>query len=145
MSLSKDKSIVRRFDAAAETYEAAADIQRVAAQHLLERLTSDDTPRAILELGCGTGLLTDGLASRFPDVPITAVDVAPGMIRVASRDHARVQSIKWVCVDAREAVFDSTFDLVVSASASPGKIQGEFISVQPLGRKRSEKDILLPS
>jgi tRNA (cmo5U34)-methyltransferase len=37
----------------------------------------------VLELGCGTGALTERLLARFPEAQLTAVDAAPEMLAVA--------------------------------------------------------------
>ena len=50
-----------------------------------------DSPRDVLELGCGTGMLTSPIAQRFPDASLTAVDAAPEMIDVARRRLAARQ------------------------------------------------------
>src|SRR6187549_3584777 len=57
---------VARFGRAARSYESTAHIQRCLAARLASRCDVS-TPRAILELGCGTGLLTRRLRERFPD------------------------------------------------------------------------------
>ncbi|GAA3329015.1 hypothetical protein GCM10020331_075330 [Ectobacillus funiculus] len=46
-------------------------------QHLVERQIN------ILEIGCGSGYLTQLLCKAFPKARILAIDLAPGMIDVA--------------------------------------------------------------
>jgi len=43
-----------------------------------------DRPRAVTDLGCGTGELTAGLAGRWPDARITGLDSSPEMIAKAA-------------------------------------------------------------
>lgn len=56
---------------------------------LHERLPGALTAGAgIVELGCGSGYSTMFLQSRYPDVPITAVDISSGMIEQAEKKLA---------------------------------------------------------
>jgi malonyl-CoA O-methyltransferase len=80
-----DKSQVRRaFDRAAGAYEAAAVLQHEVCRRMLGRLAYIKVePRAILDAGSGTGNAHETLMSRYPRVPIVALDLAPGMLREA--------------------------------------------------------------
>lgn len=59
-----------------------------------------DTPLRILDIGCGTGLLTAALASRGHTV--AGLDPAPAMIDAAQR-RPRGDSVRWVCGLASDA------------------------------------------
>jgi ubiquinone/menaquinone biosynthesis C-methylase UbiE len=73
-------------------------------------------PRAVLDVGCGTGALLRELAERLPGaVELTGVDPAPAMIdaaRAALRDRSNVQLE--VAFAERLPFPDARFDLVVS-------------------------------
>lgn len=75
----------RRFDRAAPDYRHASEPQQDAASALMELLPRDMSSPRILEIGCGTGHLTTALNAHFPDSELTAIDPAPGMLKVASR------------------------------------------------------------
>lgn len=64
----------------------------------------------ILDLGCGTGLLTRALAS--PGRQVVGVDPAPAMLAVARR-QPRAERVQWVEGDAR-ALGTPAADLVVT-------------------------------
>lgn len=71
-------------------------------------------PRAILDVGCGTGRLLRTAAERFPDATLEGVDPAEGMV-----EHARVVTssnrIKFQQATAERLPFpDASFDLVFS-------------------------------
>ena len=70
---------VLRFNRAASRYEPEAGIQLRMAGKLLE-LWKGPVPGSILELGCGTGLLTRRLCERFPSASILATDAAQAML-----------------------------------------------------------------
>jgi ubiquinone/menaquinone biosynthesis C-methylase UbiE len=69
----------------------------------------------VLEVGCGTGQLTEELA-RY-DLAVTAIDIGPSMIAAARRRLGR-SSVRFevVAFEDLEAA-DASFDLVVSATA----------------------------
>ncbi|MFS3134462.1 dethiobiotin synthase [Gluconacetobacter sacchari] len=80
----RKQRIAARFGAA-ETYDDAARVQRLVAGQLAERIAATGrAPTRILELGCGTGFLTQHLRRLFPDADLTVSDLAPEM-----RDRAR--------------------------------------------------------
>lgn len=56
----------------------------------------DRRPQRILDVGCGTGLLTTRLARELA-VPVTGIDYSIGMLEVASARHA---GVSWVQADA---------------------------------------------
>lgn len=114
------RSVAGRFSAAAETYEGPADVQRAVAARLLEWLPDPRearSPDRILELGCGTGILTRELAARYPAAGLVATDVSGDMIRVASRLAAPSRPIEWAVADARTLSSTVPFPLVVSSCA----------------------------
>ncbi|WP_333840725.1 malonyl-ACP O-methyltransferase BioC [Pelomicrobium sp.] len=78
-----DKRAVRRaFERAADSYEAAALLQREVAGRLLERLDYIKLqPRTVLDAGCGTGYALAGLERRYPQARLVALDLALAMLR----------------------------------------------------------------
>ncbi|MCP1305653.1 malonyl-ACP O-methyltransferase BioC [Paenibacillus tyrfis] len=84
-------SIRRRFDRSAKaSYDAHACVQRVMADKLGRSLArwkqgARATRPHLLEIGCGTGLLTEMLQRDWPDAVITALDIAPAMLEAAER------------------------------------------------------------
>jgi malonyl-CoA O-methyltransferase len=107
-----DKERIRRaFDRAAPTYDAHADVQKRLALALAERI--HDAPDSILELGCGTGMLTAHLRERFPDARIVAVDFAPAM---AERTRVAVPDAEVLATDIETLALDERFALTISSA-----------------------------
>ncbi len=81
------KPAVRRsFDAAAASYDENAVLQREIGDRLLERLDYiKQAPSRILELGCGTGYVTQKLRTRYAESDIIALDIAPQMLQISQR------------------------------------------------------------
>ena len=81
MTLAPDPSAVaERFSTAAASYDAAAAVQRRAADLLTAHLPAEPAGRRIVDLGCGTGVLTAALLGADPAARITGLDLAEGMI-----------------------------------------------------------------
>ena len=108
--------IRRRFSSAAQEYDRYAAHHRMIAGELLGHLEGLRCKR-ILELGCGTGILSRGLRKLFPDSSILLTDSAPGMVSVCrTRVHpsSLVRHSLW---DFESAEFPGSFDLAVSSCA----------------------------
>lgn len=68
-------------------------------------------PRTILDLGCGTGLLTDLLAAHGHSV--VGVDPAERMLALAGRRLPG--NVRWLCADARTLDLQQRFDRVIAS------------------------------
>ncbi|GAA5060642.1 trans-aconitate 2-methyltransferase [Nocardia callitridis] len=75
---------------------------------LIARIDTD-TPRRVVDLGCGPGNLTETLAERWPHAHLDAVDSAPEMV-----EAARGRGIDARVLDVREWVPEPDTDVVVS-------------------------------
>jgi malonyl-CoA O-methyltransferase len=110
-------ALAARFSAAAETYEPSAEVQQTVAVQVARLLTDLPAPRQLLEIGCGTGLLTSLLRQALPAAIIHALDVSPGMLAEARTRHAPDTRIHWLLGDARQFTPATTYELIVSSSA----------------------------
>jgi malonyl-CoA O-methyltransferase len=83
-----DKGRVRAsFDRAANTYDAAAVLQKLVRDEMLSRLDLVKIkPKAILDAGCGTGHGSFGLQKRFGNAQVYSLDIALGMLQ---KTHAQ--------------------------------------------------------
>ena len=73
--------------------------------------------REILDLACGTGILTFKLADRNPGCRIVGVDMMEEYIRIAQRKSKAEfrHNIDFVCGRAEEVVLNRSFDCVTSS------------------------------
>ncbi|MBH5316419.1 malonyl-ACP O-methyltransferase BioC [Paenibacillus sp. GSMTC-2017] len=131
---SKVNNIRRQFNRNANRYDTHAHIQRKMQELLVNRLigwqeqTEMNQPN-ILEIGCGTGALTYHLTQQFPAATITALDLAPDMIKVAqeriANEEIHNQSVSNISRDRIRFVQEDiehwslneeagSFDLIVS-------------------------------
>lgn len=102
-----DKRQARRaFERAAQTYDAAAALQREVGQRMLERLDLIRLqPSRILDLGAGTGEFSHALLRRYRKADIVAVDVALNMLHRAHRRGGWFRRPGCVCGDAERLPF----------------------------------------
>jgi malonyl-CoA O-methyltransferase len=118
-TLQIDKSLVRKsFDKAANTYNDAAILQLDTAKQLLSRLDYINIqPKTILDIGCGTGFVTQGLKKQYPKAKIISLDLSLAMLKkLSSLNDGWFKKSKTVCADAENLPFkDEQFDLVISS------------------------------
>lgn len=105
-------TLIRNFSKYAYLYDRYADIQRFAADKLLEQIKQNNF-REILEIGCGTGIYTTILYNKFPEAKIRAIDISDRMIEVAAK-KLKDRDIEFVIADAEEIDLDKGFDLITS-------------------------------
>ena len=101
-----DKTKVRHsFAAAAQSYDAAALLQRQVGELLLHTFPLQPQPGIILDLGCGTGFLTRQLAAgAINGQDLLAVDIALPMLAAARQKNAAIAPA-YVCADAEQLPF----------------------------------------
>lgn len=76
--------IANCFNKAAATYDAHCNVQRFSGHTLLEIAKSLNlSPKAIIDLGCGTGLITQKLTEIFNRIPLFAIDTSEQMLELA--------------------------------------------------------------
>ncbi|HJV45922.1 MAG TPA: malonyl-ACP O-methyltransferase BioC [Bacillota bacterium] len=107
----------KRFSTNARNYDQYASVQkRMAHQliHLLQkRKPQDQAEIHILEVGCGTGNLTEQVLNQFPQAHLTAVDLAPGMIEIA-KERVKARRVQFYCGDIEEMQLNRNYDLILS-------------------------------
>lgn len=72
-------------------------------------------PIRIIDLGCGTGTVAQGVLDAFPNAQVTCVDLAENMIAMAQAKLARFPGVRFVVGDF--ATFDGEYDVVISSLA----------------------------
>lgn len=106
----------KRFNGAAVSYDQYANVQKNMAHQLLSIIKEryhKMSPIRILELGCGTGYVTEQLAASFPNAVITAIDFAESMITIAkTRKH--VEAVTFRCEDIEHMTLHESFDVIIS-------------------------------
>ena len=105
-------AIAKSFSNAAHSYDAWALPQTIVAKKLCSLLP--EKASHILDLGCGTGLMTDLVRQRYPVAFITGVDPAEGMIQQCTKRFASDKRAAFILNTAERYVSPSAFDLIVA-------------------------------
>lgn len=110
-------STAGRFSAASGTYHQAAVVQQQVAGKVFQILAPLLPVKQMLEVGCGTGVLTEMVCRAFPGVQIDAVDVSSKMIAQAKQRLADATNVRWIVSDANELALGMNYSLIVSSSS----------------------------
>lgn len=113
---------IRSAFAAAPDYDANARVQREVATALAARVAALDLPEAprVLEIGCGTGFLTQALVEAGIGGDWLVTDIAPAMVeRCRARLGADRAALRFAVLDGeRGEPQGGPFDLVCSSLAA---------------------------
>ena len=101
-----------RFSKASKNYDKLSLIQKQAADELFNRFRLSNSNQKILDIGIGTGYLTQRIKLRYPDLQIYGLDLAFGML---NKTRQKVPQAMLIQADAKDLPFKSeTFDTVLS-------------------------------
>ncbi|OGX24044.1 MAG: hypothetical protein A3D10_07215 [Omnitrophica WOR_2 bacterium RIFCSPHIGHO2_02_FULL_48_11] len=93
-------------------YDVLASLQKEIGRELVKKIDSLDDVRFILDVGMGTGWMTNRLANLFPDAKVIGLDCAFGMLEQACKKYEGLYAIQ---ADARALPFKGeVFDVVIS-------------------------------
>ncbi len=80
-TIAVDKNaLAQQFSAAAESYDVWAKAQAEIAARLMQHIPAELSPALMVDLGCGTGLLSAHLLDRYPAASLVGIDLASGMV-----------------------------------------------------------------
>lgn len=105
------------FSKSARSYDTYAQFQLFAAQKLVDMI--DIIPRHILDIGCGTGILTALLRQKFPNIRCTLLDISSEMLTVAKQKLGG-HNIDYICASANnntliaKIITKNNIDMIVS-------------------------------
>ena len=108
------KRIRESFNRRADTYDNYAIIQKEVAGRIFDRLSGIKIkPKSILDLGCGTGSLTQKISALYPDAKIVPLDFSEEMLRIC---RSKVSKVNPICADIENIpIIESRFDLIISS------------------------------
>lgn len=88
--------IKQHFSQAAPSYDEAAILQKTVAQRVDERLALTTLqPNVIIDVGAGTGLLTERVIQRYPQADVLAIDLSFEMLKQA-RTRLKKPKFNWL-------------------------------------------------
>ncbi|KAF6243967.1 methylase [Nitrosopumilus sp. b1] len=73
------------------------------------------SPESILDLACGTGILTRKLAKKFPKSEIIGIDISQDYLKMAEKNSSTFSNISFLHQDAENLNLDLKFDCICSS------------------------------
>jgi len=111
----RKRKIMQAFDARTQEYERHADIQKDIAKLLSQSLPN--TADSVLEIGCGTGFLTQHLIDKYPQAQFDITDISSNMVAHTESKFSSIQQARFKAMDGEAVVADKKYDLIVSSMA----------------------------
>lgn len=110
------KAMIQSFNQASISYNNVAFIQREVGQRLMERLDIfAANPTTILDLGMGTGIITEQLTKKYKEASIVGIDIAYHMVKEAKTQMPATENTFFICSEAATLPFlDNSFDMIIS-------------------------------
>jgi len=110
----KPEHIRRNFSRHAADYDRYALVQKAVTKQLLQRVPQSHIRGRVLEVGCGTGMLSRTFLQEYPGTRLILSDLAHGM---SCRAKSSFPGLPVVDADAANLPFAAeSFDLVLSSS-----------------------------
>ena len=109
------KQIQTRFNKASRSYDDVAIVQKNAAKFLVGKLFNHQNfiPKTVLDLGSGTGYITELLLKKFPKSSFYLNDIADEMLAVCKAKFAKAANIYYFPGDMLKLNAD-IYDCVIS-------------------------------
>lgn len=132
------QAVARHFSRAADTYNDHTVIQQKMADRLLELIPEDFAPKSVVEIGSGTGYLSNLLSQRWPDCRLTLIDLSPGMI-AKTRKELLHPSLQFCVADGEQPPPHLlNVDLIISSACfqwfnCPDKTAAYYLQNAPAG------------
>ena len=96
-----DKNKVRQsFSSAANSYDELATLQRTVGLELLQKLPQIKISDKVVDIGCGTGFLTEELNKGSVIQQLIAVDIAFSMLQRTRTRLEKIETTQYLCADA---------------------------------------------
>jgi malonyl-CoA O-methyltransferase len=130
----RQHKIIEQFESRLNHYHKFAHIQKKVAiilADLLPDLSMHPSPR-ILEIGCGTGFLTELILEKYPHAHFDITDISLKMAEFC-QNHYRGENRSFFSMDAENPNLTEKYDLIVS-SMSVQWFENQYHSILNLSR-----------
>ena len=108
----KKELVKKNFSKSTNSYDSFANVQKHMAKELMKNLNDNLNEIKILEIGSGTGILTNYLISKYPNSQITLIDISESMIESCRNKFGN--RLNYIVSDAENYEFENKFDLIIS-------------------------------
>lgn len=105
------------FDKTAQTYDKVVNVATFGKDKYWKKEILKKIPpcNSILDLACGTGILTFQIAEKFPESKIVGVDVTESYLNMARKKLKPHHKITFLNQDAEKLNLDGKFDCITSS------------------------------
>jgi len=110
-------NVTKNFSRFANQYDDHSSIQKYAADQLMKHIGSIGNPVGIgpiLEIGCGTGFVTQKLVKNFPNNNICVTDISKQMIEECKKKIGSNNKISFNVLDGEQLDQRNKYELIVS-------------------------------
>jgi demethylmenaquinone methyltransferase/2-methoxy-6-polyprenyl-1,4-benzoquinol methylase len=116
-TLSSKELVPRFFEKTARTYDKIVNLTTFGKDKYWKKEIIKKIPNcnSVLDLACGTGILTFQIAEKLPDAKITGVDITDGYLEIARKKLKPSQKISFVHQDAEKIDLGQKFDCITSS------------------------------
>lgn len=118
MIIDSPKDFVPKFfDSTSETYEKVVRWATFGRDEYWKKIIINQIRNhdSILDLACGTGILTRKVASKFPKAKIIGIDITKNYLELAKKNSLKFENITYILQDAEELNIEQKFDCICSS------------------------------
>lgn len=108
--------IAKAFGQRAQTYDAHATLQADVAQTLASLLPPRTRPK-VLEVGCGTGLMTRHLLETYQDGQFLITDLSEDMLAICAEKFPATDYLRFQRMDGEKPEVTDTYDVIATSMA----------------------------
>lgn len=105
--------ITKNFNRSADFYDQYASVQRYTAKKLKQYFPDRNNIKSIIDIGCGTGIMTEAISEAYTAADILGIDISERMINVAKK-KLNSKNIRFMVSDAEKLNTDKKADLLIS-------------------------------
>jgi malonyl-CoA O-methyltransferase len=120
--MSAPNKVEKNFSKHAKNYSKSASFQQYAATKLMAQInvltTHRDVQISILELGCGTGFITQALLKKFPNATIDCCDISSKMLDICEENCKQIPhngTLTFHTMDINNELPKGKYDLICSS------------------------------
>ena len=105
------------FGKTAGTYDSVAKWATLGKDEYWKKQILNHIPKgeSILDLACGTGILTRKIAKKFPNAKVVGIDITKEYLEIAKKNSTDYKNITFIHQDAESLLLNSKFDWIISS------------------------------
>lgn len=109
--------VPRFFEKTARTYDKIVNLTTFGKDKYWKKEIIKKIPNcsSVLDLACGTGILTFQIAEKLPNAKIMGIDITESYLEIAQKKLKLDQKISFLCEDAEKLNIDHKFDCITSS------------------------------